>query len=214
MIKSPRTTRLLHRIGRSDVRLRLSQADRHFLGDLARVHILSDALADQHHYNDGRQRRARDRLAVLVDAGLLTRQTIYDRQLRPHTVYQFANAKVAKAFGGHYQRNNINRSDYHELLTAQAYFALGCPDSFRVAGQFSEQDYLTAGDMHRAALPDAMFENDDGHCVFVEADSGHYTTRQIRDKQRAWGQRSQVWIQPQRAHARVKTQAHVNVITV
>ena len=62
--------------------------------------------------------------------------------------------------------------------------------------------------------PDAIAKTAAGEVVLVEADTGHYTKQQIRQKQEAWGDHKQLWIQPKKAMARVSVNDSVAAIRV
>lgn len=188
--------------------VRLSAADRAFLRDLARVGIIDIDTAGKHHYAH-LQTGGRRSLERLEQAGLLT-----SRPVRGHGVntraYTFAGADVARAFGGVVPVTGTKRSDLHELVTSRLFFELGRPDDFRLAADFDKRDALICGDVQ----PDAMYTGPNGETVFVEADSGQYSKAQIRHKQRAWRDVSQVWGQPPKVAARVPHAAHVKTVQI
>ncbi|MHB8551808.1 MAG: hypothetical protein ACYDB8_12735, partial [Acidiferrobacterales bacterium] len=81
-------------------------------------------------------------------------------------------------------------------LTARVYFALRRPLGFRVAAHLDDAE-RSLFELH---LPDAVYPDAvGGGLVLVEADSGQYTVRQIREKVLYWfaaGFQRQVWVQP------------------
>lgn len=209
-MRSPKTSTLIRRTG-SNIPLRLLAADRAFLRDLARVQILSAELADRYHYAHlkGGCRRPLGRLEA---AGLITRRNLGVAGASPATLYQFASDSVARAFGSALPATGARRSDYHELLTSRAYFALGCPEDFRLAARMTEAEVERCSDCR----PDAVYTDPGtGDLVMVEADSGHYTTRQIRTKVERWAAAGlrQVWAQPvQGAGAAVPRRSGIGVL--
>jgi hypothetical protein len=180
------------------------------LADLAKVNVISESLASLHFYAH-RKTGAGQTLKRLVNAGIVDRRAIYTPTGREY-VYSFSSQRAAQAWGGVYQKSNINRSDFHELLTARAYFELGKPTDFRCANQFKNEDVFAGLSVVNRTLPDAVYTDSNGHTVFVESDAGHYTTRQIRDKMSAWGDVKQVWVQPRRSSAQVPAADHVDVL--
>ncbi|KAF0190550.1 MAG: Uncharacterized protein FD165_2631 [Gammaproteobacteria bacterium] len=209
MDKNPRTGRLLAKAG-SAVTLRLSAADRAFLRDLAKALIIDTHIADTVHYAD-RLQGARRRLDKLVAAGILARIEIgAPKGMKKTTAWQFANKAVARAWGGDVPGVGTNRSHYHEMLAGRAYFELGRPAHFRLAHQFTREDQLLFG----GTAPDAIATSAHGDVIFIEADSGHYTKTQIRQKQQAWAGVRQFWIQPRKAMAVVPLSGRVSAIRV
>ena len=79
--RNPRTARLIRLTG-SQATIRLSAADRGFLKDLTRAHLVSSDLADRHHYGHlkGASMRSPSRLEA---AGLITGRSLLPIQLQP-----------------------------------------------------------------------------------------------------------------------------------
>jgi hypothetical protein len=195
----PRTARLIQLAG-SDTALRLTAADRRFLEDLTRVQLISSDLADEHHYAHlkGASGRSLDRLSR---AGLITGKRMQRKDGTAIKVYQFADASIAGAFGGKLPVTGARRTDLHELLSSRAYFALGRPETFKLAAHFSRDESALCGSL----LPDAMYTDAlSGEIVVVEADGGNYNKTQITQKIVRWraiGLTRQVWAQAREARA-------------
>lgn len=209
-----RTGRILKRAGISS-NLRFSEADRAFMRDLSRTGILSEAMASSHHYEQRKNGSAKP-LSRFVNSGILERFSIHTPEGRRLVSYRFVDDRTAKAFGGRYVASSGSRSDYHELLTAEAYFKLNKPDDFKIALQFSEQDKCAIPGSYentRALLPDAI-ATVNGETVYIEADAGHYTKKQIMEKMGAWGNTQQFWFQSSAAKTRVPEAAHVQALRV
>lgn len=207
--RNPRTANLLAKAGSNNANIRLTKADREFLRDLSRAQLIDEETASKVHYS-ARKHGART-LSRLEKAGIIERLVIgAPKGQKPITAWQFASRSVARAWGGNTPGFGSNRSAYHELLSGRAYFELGRPESFRAANQFTAEDRALFG----GTEPDAMMRTSDGEVVFIEADSGHYTKRQIMEKQAAWSGVRQFWIQPQKAMARVPLSDTVSVARV
>lgn len=195
-MNNPRTARLLKITNGAPLTLRLTDADRSFLCDLARVQIISNDLASKHHFAHLKGGSERP-LARLVNAGILQSKVLHAPASLPIHIYEFASDAVAKAWGGSRPITGAKRSDLHELITSRLYFALNRPADFRLARNFNAVDNRIIGS-HK---PDAVFSDEHtGELVFVEADSGQYTRSQIVDKVSRWhsnGHTVQVWGQPQ-----------------
>ncbi len=183
------------RVAANGSHFNLSPADRAFLRDLAVIQIISPDLADRYHYphlKGGAQRR----LSRLEVSGLLASNRLYVVGEKPARIYQFASHAIAAAWGGSLPVIGSKRSALHELMTARAYFVLGRPADFRVAVRMSESDIFLCG----SRKPDALYTDAaTGEIVLVEADSGNYTSAQIRDKAAHWwvlGLLRQIWVQP------------------
>ena len=216
-----RTGRILKRAGISS-NLRFSEADRAFMRDLSRTGILSEAMASTHHYEQ-RKNGSQKPLSRFVSSGILERFSIHTPDGRRIVSYRFADDRTAKAFGGRYVSSTSSRSDYHELLTAEAYFKLDKPEDFKIALQFSEQDKREILGLNASVgilvnhktriLPDAI-ATVNGEAVYIESDAGHYTKKQILDKMNAWGNRPQFWFQSATAKTRVPEAAHIQSLRV
>lgn len=191
---TPRTARLVHLAG-TNANVRLSASDREFLKDLSRVQLISADLADRHHYAHQKTGSTKS-LDRLERAGLLTSKTLHQTGAAPVRIYQFANKSIAGAYGGRLPVTGAKRTDLHELMSSRAYFALGRPESFKLAADFSKAEVQAFGSMR----PDAMvIDAETGEFVAVEADAGNYNQTQIRNKIARWrasGITRQVWAQP------------------
>jgi hypothetical protein len=198
MAGTPKTARLI-RLAGSGANIRLSVADQEFLKDLSKVQLISSDLADRNHYSHlkGRSSSSLDRMEK---AGLISSKNLYQSGASPIKIYQFADQSIAGAWGGKLPVTGAKRTDLHELMTSRAYFELGRPDTFKVESNFSKAEIVACGS-HK---PDALYTDPStGEMVAVEADSGHYTQKQINQKISGWrsaGITRQVWAQP--VHAR------------
>jgi hypothetical protein len=182
--------------------LRLTEADRLFLRDLARVQIISRELATRHHYAHLKGGAERP-LSRLLKAGILKDKVLHTPGTKPIRTFEFATNAVARAWGGSRPVTGAKRTDLHELITAQLYFSLDRPVDFRLARNFDAHDNATVGS-HK---PDALYSDvTTGELVAVEANAGHYTRSQIIDKVARWhsaGITRQVWGQPQHCAATI-----------
>ncbi len=188
----------LARIVPTDAIPGLAASDRALLRDLAVVQVISRDLTEQFHYARGGASRA---LARLEDAGILRAKPLYVAGERPMPVYRFATRAIAASWGDPVLPAGGHARMLHEILTARAYFALRRPLGFRIAAHLSEAE-ISLFESHR---PDAVYvDTASGELVLVEADSGQYTPRQIREKLAYWrfsGFLRQVWVQPACIHA-------------
>jgi hypothetical protein len=207
---NPKTARLV-RLAGTEANIRLSVADRAFLSDLAKVQIISSDLADQNHYGHLKGTSGKS-LERLEKAGLICSKPFYQSGATPTKTYQFANESIAKAYGGRLPVTGAKRTDLHELMTSRAYFALDRPADFRLAANMTKSEIALCGSMR----PDAIFIDENGEMVLVEADSGHYTQTQIKQKMARWraaGLNKQIWAQPaQGKSANVPLLPGVNVM--
>jgi len=206
MTRNPRTRTLLKLTGGDAVRL--LPADREFLKDLARVGLISEGSASQCHYAHLKNgaRRSLDRLKR---AGLIRSVYLHARGGREQ-VFSFASREIARAWGGELPVIGTRRSVLHEWVVSRLYFELHRPRDYRIAASFTDSDKALCGDTR----PDAMYTNPDGEVVFVEADSGHYTRKQIHTKMNHWQGMPQVWGQPAAAFAPITDRPDVTVIRV
>jgi hypothetical protein len=223
MARNPKTSRVRARVG--DRNLRLTGADRQFLADLAQARLVDESTAARWHYSDRKSGASRP-LERLTRAGVLQRYSIVDPS-RGQTinVYGFRDGRIARMWGGRAPSIGRQRQVYHELMVGRLYFEAGRPESWRTDQEFDRADYerfgqappgFSQGATHHAvagdgALPDALYTDADGQVVAVEADSGHYTSRQINHKQQLWRGCRQLWGQPTQPHAAVPRGAGVQV---
>jgi hypothetical protein len=200
MARNPKTARLIRLTG-TNANIRLTEADRTFLKDLAKVQLISTDLADKNHYSHLKGSSARS-LERLEKAGLITSKTLYQPGAAPVKTYQFADKSIAGAWGGRLPVTGAKRTDLHELMASRAYFELGRPNSFKLACEFSKAEIAMCGSLR----PDAIYtDTATGETVVVEADSGHYSQTQINAKVARWraaGLTRQVWARPEQSHSR------------
>ncbi len=203
---NPKTRKLL-KISNSDRKFRLLQADRAFLRDLSRLHILSENLAGANHYQHLKGGATRS-LRRLESAGIILREKRYIPGRGIDYVCQFSSQEMARAWGGRLPATGARRNEFHELITSELYYKTGRPKDFRLADQLTLSE-VKAFHGHR---PDAVFtDSETGQPVAVEADSGHYNKKQIMTKLSRWRGYRQVWGQPERVSAHVPTSANVYV---
>ncbi len=185
----------LARIATTDAVLVLSASDRALFRDVAVVRLVSQDLIERFHYAYHSGGAAR-RLARLEEAGILEARPLYAVGRKPVRVYRFAARAIAAAWGDPAVPTVAQGRMLHEMLTTRAYFALGRPLGFRVATRLNEAERF----LFESHCPDAVYpDRAGGRIVLVEADSGQYTARQIREKTRYWrsvGFPRQVWVQP------------------
>lgn len=196
------------RLSGSDKAVRLSQRDRAFLCDLSKVGIIDADTAAKHHYSDLKGGSERS-LCRLKEAGLLSEHNVVIDG-KPVKSYTFASSDIARAHGSKVPAIGSRRMAFHEVVTSRVYFDLGKPDDFRLAHDFNKNDKKLFG----ATAPDAMYTSSDGEVVFVEADSGHYTSTQIKKKMAQWRHVKQVWGQPSKPSFRVPARSNVTVLNV
>ena len=212
--RQPRTGRLLARAG-STLRVRLTAEDRAVLADLSKVGVIAadDAAA---HYYQGRATGPLRRFDRLARAGILRAHVAHAPDGTTTRVYGWGSDGVAKAHGARMIKHQATRSLYHEVLVSKVYFRQGRPDSWSLIGDANKKELraLPGFGASDEVLPDAIFRSADGSQVMVEADSGHYSSTQIKEKMAAWGGCRQIWIQPSISHARVPAGKHIQRITV
>ncbi|MFQ5588183.1 MAG: hypothetical protein ACE5F7_05025 [Nitrospiria bacterium] len=207
--RNPKTKKVLEFTG-SEVKVRLLSADRAFLRDLSRLQILSEEIANKNHYCHLKGGSARS-LGRLARAGVIRRTRRFIPGQGVTNLYQFANQKVAKAWGGELPEIGAKRNEFHELITSGLYFQEGRPEDFRLANRMTDEE-ISAFNGHR---PDAVFTDPEtGRPVAVEADSGHYNRKQIRAKLAKWQGHKQVWGQPENSSAHVPKLPEITIHVV
>ena len=208
---NPKTQRLLS-IAESEHTLRLTKADREFLRDLGKIQIISAAQAAEHHYSHLKTQGTRS-LQRLLEAGIVRSRNIYVAGQGRIKTFEFSSHEMAIAWGGRLPRTGSSRSDYHELITAEAYFRLDRPKDFRLASRFTKDDYKIVGEH----LPDAIYSDQHtGELTLFEADAGNYSKQQIQQKSLSWERRGlkQIWAQPEKATSKIETREQLDVLIV
>lgn len=210
---TPKTYKINRLIGEGS-NLRMSEHDKAFLSDLAKVRIIATDDATANHYSHLKG-GADQRLSRLVDAGLLKQTQVYQPAKGKFMAYEFASKDIAKAFGA---KNTAvigaKRTALHEVITSRTYFALGRPESFRLVDELSrsEKDIFRQEGASKPMLPDAvMIDQSTGAYVAIEADSGQYNKSQVLTKAEAWGDLKQVWAQPEKASCSIAENSNTTV---
>ena len=118
---NPRTARLAKIAGIENNKIRLTKADREFLTDLAKVQIISATQAADNHYVHLKTQGSRS-LQRLVDAGIISSRNIFVSGQGRYKTFEFSSHEMAVAWGGRLPSTGNSKSDYHELITSEAYF--------------------------------------------------------------------------------------------
>lgn len=215
MRRNVRTTTMKKYLkGMEEAKIRLTKNDKAFLSDLAQVRLVGLKDAMHHHY--GGKESCQRRLQKLVEVGLLNeRQVIQPGKGKNEKCYEFASDRIARLYGGRGAGIGSKRSDLHELLVSQVYFKLGRPDGFKLGDQMTELEKKAFLQPVRGdgggITPDAYYEQG-GELIFVEADAGQYTKKQVMNKQQSWVGVKQVWVQPEKANCVVPRVGDVEVM--
>lgn len=199
----------------------ITAKDKAMFGDLSKVGVLSQEQALSNH------NLSSQRLERLSKAGFLKRHVSYDRKKGKVISYTFPSKRVAQVFGGFCAKVS-NRTMRHELLVSEAYFKAGRPGDFRVESRFDGRDHdlfnsklLKVGQKKEAyaieyqtQIPDAMFTDQSGEIVVVEADAGNYNRTQIDNKVKHWQKMKQLWIQPDIKTSTVPNLSNIELIKI
>ncbi len=208
---NPKTKKLLSIAGKNNV-LRLTSADREFLRDLGKVQIISANQAADHHYTHLQTKGTRS-LQRLLDANIIRSRNIFVAGQGRYRTFEFSSHEMAVAWGGRLPNTGSSRSDYHELITSEAYFRLDRPSDFRLSIKLSQTDKNLIGEH----LPDAVYTDQaTGEMILFEADAGNYSNKQIQEKTLSWQRRGlkQTWAQPKKVTSRVKTSSNIKLLIV
>jgi len=205
-----RTARLKKHTGGD---FRLSERDKSFLSDLAKVRVIAVEDADEFHYSANKS-GARKRLDKLAKQGLLQVIKYQSPTKGTQRAYTFADQKIARAYKSGLPPLG-RRNAFHEILTSRLYFTEGRPDTWKLEADMTKEEanlFRQQGEsVSDVAKPDAMFINGSGQLVAVEADSGQYNKTQIQRKMNAWQGIKQVWGQPLKRNSAIENYSEVTV---
>lgn len=193
--------------------IRLSDSDRAFFQDLARVRIIGSGDANQFHYKK-HHFGCKSRLEKFVRLGLIQKHSIHHPGKGHYYAYSFASHDFAKAWGGKTAVVGAKRTALHEVIVSKLYFAVGQPSSFKLESQLNsdERECFREKGASKPMAPDAIMRDEYGNIVALEADSGQYTKGQVNKKMNAWSGIKQIWGQPLRAAARIVSTTSVSVM--
>ena len=209
---NPRTARLAKIAGTENNKIRLTKADREFLTDLAKVQIISATQAADNHYAHLKTQGSRS-IQRLVDAGIISSRNIFVTGQGRYKTFEFSSHEMAVAWGGRLPSTGNSKSDYHELITSEAYFRLGRPEDFRLSNKLTKSDQSLIGEY----LPDAVYTDQiTGEMILFEADAGNYSKQQIQKKTLSWERRGlkQIWAQPKNVTSRVQKNNNLKLLIV
>lgn len=184
----------------------LTDRDKGILTDLARCRVLSSSQIKNAYWPEAKERTCLERMERLQKAGYVKELTIYaEKAGQWMKVYCLDEGGKRWAIGpegpGLDRREVFTRPDkfsevVHQIRTNKVYFTLSKTEkeTWRI-GDVLEKDFKT-WEKGSPKVPDAMFVNDKGEEVYVEADCGSYTAKQVREKAGSFGDKKTIWVCP------------------
>ncbi|AEF95042.1 hypothetical protein Desca_2203 [Desulfotomaculum nigrificans CO-1-SRB] len=185
----------------------LTDRDRGILLDLARCRVLSLEQIKKEYWPKAKERTCLERLARLEKSGYLKSLDISAEKPGTHMKVFCLDNKGRREVCGpdgldkdnvfitHGKQNEI----LHQVRTNQVYFRLSKTEkeTYKI-GDLLEKE---RGGGRRAAggaeVPDAAYTSDEGEEIYVEADTGQYTGKQVKSKVSSFLGKKVVWVCPQ-----------------
>lgn len=185
----------------------LTERDKNILTDLARCRVLSLNQIKQAYWPNAKERTCVERLARLEKAGYLRSVVAGAEKLgRNLTVYclgtkgkKWATGPEGPALDKRLVFDHPGKVDeiVHQIRANNVYFRLSEKEkaTWKIGDAIEiERDIYRAGG--GAEVPDACYEDESGETVYVEADTGSYTARQVREKIACFQEKKTIWVCP------------------
>jgi len=173
----------------------LTPRDKAILTDLARCRVLSFAQIRNVYWPGSKDRTCQERLEKLRKAGYIREAAIQaERPGRWMKIY------CLDVRGKKFVFTHPGKSDeiLHQVRTNEIYYRL--TEKERSTWKIGDVIEVERG-IHKGGggieTPDASFVSDEGNEVYVEADVGCYTSKQIREKANSFTGKKVVWICPE-----------------
>jgi len=185
----------------------LTLRDKAILTDLARCRVLSAIQLKNAYWPEAKERTCFERLERLKKAGLIQEQTISGERVGQYLKVFCLDAKGKKwatgPEGGHDPKKvftHPGKSDeiLHQVRTNEIYFRLSNSEkaTWRI-GDVIELERKTFRGGGGIEVPDASYISDEGDEIFVEADIGCYTSKQVRKKADSFADKKVLWVCPE-----------------
>lgn len=178
------------------MKVKLTERDKSILTDLARCRVLSFMQISAMHFPHAKERTCRERLEKLVKAGYLGKTTVPAEKAVAWLDVYYLEKKGKRwatgpegGFDSKYVFANPGKYDeiLHQVRTNEVYLMLTENEkaTWKI-GDVLEIELGTARKGSDVCVPDAVFSNESGSLVYVEADTGCYTASQIRERAAAF----------------------------
>ena len=184
----------------------LTDRDKNILTDLARCRALSMNQIKNAYWPDAKERTCLERLERLKKAGFIGERTIPGEKAGHYMrIYHLEEKGKRWATGPEcgldrkkvFTNPGKSNEILHQIRTNEIYYRLseGARATYKIGDviEIEKKVYKGGGGVK---VPDASFIDDEGKEVYVEADVGSYTAKQVREKVRSFGGTKTIWICP------------------
>ena len=183
----------------------LTERDKEILTDLARCRVLSSSQIKNAYWPEAKERTCLERLERLQKAGYVKEQTIYAEKVGQWMKVYCLDEKGKKwAIGPEcgmdrktvFTHPGKFNEILHQVRTNEIYYRLSESEraTYKIGDvmEMEQEAYRGGG----AGIPDASYISDKGNEVYVEADCGSYTAKQVREKADSFKGKNTVWVCP------------------
>lgn len=184
----------------------LTGRDKDILTDLARCRVLSSNQIKDAYWPKAKERTCLERLERLQKAGLVKEQTIPGEKAGQYLKVFCLDEKGKKWASG--PECGLDRKTVfshpgklneilHQVRTNEVYYRLSDSEkeTYKIGDviEIERKSYKGGGGIE---IPDASFINGEGDEVYVEADVGRYTAKQVKGKVSSFGDKKTIWVCP------------------
>lgn len=183
----------------------LTDRDMSIFLDLGRCRVLSLEQIHKQYWPEAQKRTCLERMARLEKAGFIQSLDISAEKAGNHIKIFCLEVKGRNKVCGPAGLIKDNVFVYpgklneilHQVRTNNAYYALSDNEkkTYRIGDLIEKERGVNRGG-GGVEVPDASYVSDDGYEVFVEADTGQYNARQVREKVASFGNVKTIWVCP------------------
>jgi len=180
--------------------------DKSILTDLARCRVLSTNQIKNAYWPEAKERTCLERLERLQKAGFIKEQIVPGEKAGKYLKVFCLGDKGKKWATGPecgldkktvFTHPGKSNEILHQVRTNSVYYRLSSNEraTYKIGDviEIERKVYKGGGGVE---VPDATFVNDKGDEVYVEADTGSYTGKQVKQKVSSFGDKKTIWVCP------------------
>lgn len=184
----------------------LTDRDMNILSDLARCRVLSSGQIKSAYWPEAKERTCLERLERLQKAGYVKELVIYAEKSGQWMKTYCLDAKGKKWATGPQGPSLSGKTVFthpgkfneilHQVRTNEVYYRLaaGERETYRIGDVLEKERGTYKGGQD--AVPDASYTSASGEEIYIEADCGSYTGKQVRDKVSSFADKKTIWVCP------------------